>query len=80
MRTRTVETVSVVNQIKCDRCGLEVQRDEIRFGEMICIAFDAGYGSIFGDGNRVELDLCESCLRDSLGPWLRVTKPSDPPW
>ena len=39
---------------------------------MTSIGFVAGYASIFGDENRVELDLCESCLHDTLGMWLRI--------
>lgn len=44
---------------------------------MTSISFDAGYDSIFGDGNRVEADLCELCLRDTLGAWLRVRTPAE---
>jgi hypothetical protein len=45
---------------------------------MTSIGFDAGYGSIFGNGNRVELN-CEPCLRDTLGAWLRMKTPADTP-
>lgn len=79
MQLNTIETVSVVHRIRCDRCGKEAERGEVGFQEMTSIGFDAGYGSIFGDGNRVELDLCEACLRDTLGAWLRVTTPADTP-
>ena len=48
-----------------------------KMDEMMSISFDAGYGSIFGDGNRVEVDLCEACLRDTLGAWLRVRTVAD---
>lgn len=79
MQLRTIETVSVVHQIRCDRCGNEAQRGEVGFQEMTSIGFDAGYDSIFGDGNRVEVDLCGPCLRDTLGAWLRVKSPADTP-
>ncbi|MCY1169840.1 MAG: hypothetical protein V4448_06600 [Pseudomonadota bacterium] len=79
MQLKTIETVSVVHQIRCDRCDKEVERGEVGFGEMTAIGFDAGYGSIFGDGNRVEVDLCEPCLRDTLGAWLRVRTLTDMP-
>lgn len=79
MQIRTIETVSVVHQIRCDRCGKEAERSELGFVEMTSIGFDAGYDSIFGDGNRVEVDLCEPCLRDTLGAWLRVKTPADTP-
>lgn len=77
MQLKTIEAVSVVHQIRCDRCGKEVERGEVGFGEMTSIGFDAGYNSIFGDRSRVEVDLCEPCLRDTLGAWLRVKTPAD---
>lgn len=75
MQTKGIRMSSVVDQILCDRCGKEVHRDETDFEKMTSIGFDAGYGSIFGDGNRVEIDLCEPCLRATLGTWLRVRTP-----
>ena len=78
MQLKTMEAVSVVHQIRCDRCGKETERGELGFRaddrvlQFSSIGFDAGYDSIFGDGNRVEADLCETCLRDTLGAWLRV--------
>jgi hypothetical protein len=80
MRFETVESVSVVNQIKCDRCGKVTDRDNdaLDFHAMTSIGFHAGYASIFGDGNRIEIDLCEPCLKDTLGEWLRVRPPSEP--
>jgi hypothetical protein len=79
MQYTVIEPVSVVHQIRCDRCGKEAERGEIGFTQMRSLGFDTGYGSVFGDGSRVELDLCESCLRETLGAWLRVTTPADTP-
>ncbi|UUZ71229.1 hypothetical protein LP415_19165 [Polaromonas sp. P1(28)-8] len=75
MQLKGIEAVSVVEQIRCDRCDKEVHRREFGFEQMTSIGFDAGYGSIFGDGSRVEVDLCETCLRETLGTWLRVRAP-----
>jgi len=36
-----------------------------------------GYHSVFGDGMEIEIDLCQQCLKDLLGKWVR-TKPC--PW
>ena len=77
MRVKTLKTVSVVHQIRCDRCGKEADCGEVGFEQMTSIGFDAGYGSIFGDGKRVEIDLCETCVRDTLGAWLQVKTPAD---
>ena len=80
MQLKTTETIGVVHQIRCDRCAKEVERGKIGFGEMPSIGLDAGYNSVFGEGNRVEVDLCEPCLRDTLGPWLRVKTLADTPF
>ena len=80
MRLKTFETVSVVHQLRCDRCGKESERGEVGFEQMTSIGFVAGYGSIFGDGNRVEIDLCETCLHNTLEAWLRVKTPGDAPY
>jgi len=61
------------DQIVCDRCGRETVCGETEFYEMTSIGFRAGYGSIFGDGHYVAVDLCQHCLRETLGPWLRVS-------
>lgn len=36
------------------------------------IQFRAGYASDFGDGNVVTSTLCQSCLKELLGPWLTI--------
>jgi hypothetical protein len=79
MQVKTMESVSVVSQIRCDRCGKEAERGDLGFQEMTSIGFNAGYASIFGDGNRIEVDLCEPCLRDLLGAWLRVKTQAEAP-
>jgi hypothetical protein len=63
----------------CDRCRTQVERGKLGFEAIVSICHDAGYGSIFGDGNRVEIDLCEQCLKGALGAWLRVGLPTFEP-
>jgi hypothetical protein len=77
MQRTAVELATVVDTIVCDRCGEEASRHGLGFSLMTSIGFLAGYASHFGDGNRVEIDLCEPCLRDTLGTWVRVTTPAD---
>jgi hypothetical protein len=61
----------------CDRCGRVIRTsDYVEDQERISIDFTAGYGSVFGDGNRVQADLCQHCVRKVLGRWLRVTEPT----
>jgi len=40
--------------------------------ERLSIDHLGGFESVFGDGNTVRLDLCQYCVREALGPWLRI--------
>lgn len=62
----------------CDRCGKRMADDEPYNGynNRTQIRFRAGYASLFGDGNKIEGDLCDQCLHDLLGPYLRVVEPA----
>lgn len=65
---------SYLKRVCCDRCGRTSDTDGLdhEFHEFVSISHKAGYGSIFGDGNSVEADLCQHCIRDVLGNWLRI--------
>ncbi len=74
MKVKDVRPQSFVKQLRCDRCGRQAEDGESEFFEFTSIDFKAGHGSIFGDGDQVEIDLCQLCLKETLGPWLRVTE------
>lgn len=61
----------------CDRCGKHMSGDEPYQGynNRAQIRFRAGYGSVFGDGNKIEGDLCDKCLYEVLGRYLRIVEP-----
>ncbi|WP_176380135.1 hypothetical protein [Paraburkholderia youngii] len=44
--------------------------------ERVSIASRGGFHSIFGDGYTISIDLCQHCVRDTLGAWLRITSTS----
>ena len=68
---RKVErTVQEIYSIFCDKCEQEF-RDTFDVQECKTIKFSCGYGSVFEDGGRYELDLCQSCAKELLGPYLR---------
>lgn len=60
-------------QIRCDRCEREASAEDHEFHLFTSLEIDATWGSELGDGNHVEVDLCHSCIKDVLGPWLRVS-------
>lgn len=66
-----------IKQLVCDRCGREAELDgtDCEFHEFSSISYKAGYGSVFGDGNKVEIDLCQHCVKETLATWLRITDP-----
>ncbi len=77
MKIEAVRSQPYIQRLICDRCGRQAERDDLDFEihEFTSIQYRAGYGSIFGDGNRVEVDLCQRCVKDTLGAWIRVTDP-----
>lgn len=70
-------TVEAVVAIQCDKCGKKMTTDMddspdwIEFQESLSLSFTGGYGSILGDGCQFELDMCQHCVQEVLGPYLR---------
>lgn len=63
--------------ITCDVCGKTYidhveNSDILEIQEFIHIKNDCGYGSIFGDGDTVELDMCQHCFKEKLGQYIRT--------
>ncbi|MEX1666773.1 hypothetical protein [Zhongshania arctica] len=67
--------IEEVTSMTCDSCK-KIFENPIEIQEFQCILKTAGYGSIFGDGAAVHCDLCQYCLRDMLGPFLKVVRHS----
>ena len=74
MKTTKLQTHSVLNTITCDRCGLTAHADDGSTEEFLSIDKIGGYFSSFGDGATIQLDLCQSCLNETLGQWIRIGK------
>ena len=56
----------------CDRCKKRVGDDWIERQEMLRWRKFGGYGSVFGDGNLITLDLCQSCTKEVLGDFIQI--------
>lgn len=56
-----------------DRCQRRMTPDDYKLHEKLSIAYRGGYGSIFGDNCDVSIDLCQQCVKETLGAWLRIT-------
>jgi hypothetical protein len=75
MKIKDTKPQAYIKAIRCDRCSREADEGDNEFNEFTSIDTHAGYGSILGDGNRVQVDLCQHCLKETLGPWLHITDP-----
>lgn len=82
-------TQQVQTSIECDKChkiyheaeeevidGLNyitAENDMWEIDEFHHISFTGGYGSIFGDMDEVECDICQHCLKEMIGSFCRIT-------
>lgn len=73
----TQKSVAVVSGCICDRCEKKLVPSSEGWDEKWSMEHQAGYHSLFGDGNKVSLDLCQECVRDVLGSWLRIEAEND---
>ncbi|WP_151102999.1 hypothetical protein [Salmonella enterica] len=70
MQHFTPEKTLSLSAKTCDRCRRRAEKDDLEFQEFLTIDHRAGYGSVFGDGGRLRLDLCQHCVKEILGQWL----------
>lgn len=73
MKHRCCAFRTVLASLTCDRCGKTVEVDDPQAVDFLQLDEVGGYESPFGDGSRIEVDLCPSCVKEVLGPWLRIT-------
>ena len=67
-------TENVLESITCDVCGTTYDGDDLAVQEFLQINYQAGYGAELGDTNHIECDICEKCVIEKLGKYLRVTE------
>lgn len=74
----TSDSVLAISETVCDRCGAVMPAGTSEFNECLSIDKTCGEGSVFGTDKLLRLDLCQDCVDDVLGPWLRVVEPIAP--
>lgn len=61
----------ILQSITCDKCKRKFVIDDpgdiLEIEEMHHIEFRGGFGSVFGDENYIEVDICQYCLYDFIG-------------
>lgn len=72
---QVLKTVEEKTTIQCDVCkkeySIEDMNDCFEIQEFHHICFCGGYDSVFGDGNTIECDICQYCLKELIGPFCR---------
>ena len=68
----TTKTITVIAACTCNRCQRRLTPGDLDWHERLSISYQAGYSSVFGDGNEVSLDLCQQCVAEVLGAWLQI--------
>ena len=68
-----VEVFSLSAKI-CDRCGRRAELATSEFQELLSVDRVAGYGSVFGDGECLRLDVCQHCTKTLLRAWIQSGK------
>lgn len=77
MKTYTSETIRQdrLDVIKCDVCKRAEDADSIEAHSFVSISDQCGYGSVFGDGHQIDLDMCQYCAKEILSAHIRVSVP-----
>lgn len=70
-----------MTKIFCDKCKKELS-DWVEKQERQVISIRGGYGSIFGDGASVYIELCQKCMFEMLKGYelLNQKTTADPQW
>lgn len=58
----------------CDRCGLRMSPEDGEWHERVSLSWRSGFHSVFGDCSELNLDLCQNCVKATLGEWIRVSQ------
>ncbi len=69
-------TVKSLISVQCDKCKKKFKRDDdvLEIQEFHHIGFTGGYASVFGDGDIIECDLCQNCLKELIGNYYRTVE------
>ena len=60
-------------EFKCDICGLNFMEDSMEEQECCSFYTIGGYSSVFGDGSKISLDICQHCFKEKLGEYCSIS-------
>lgn len=62
-----------IEKVVCDCCGIEIDHKKVENGEYFQFYYEGGYWSEYpGDLEAIECEICESCLMELVGNFVRV--------
>lgn len=64
-----------IDGFTCDRCGYDGD-DYIDYQEMFTWTHVGGYGSIWGDGSKITVILCQKCAYELFSPFAVIKEPT----
>jgi len=72
-----VQEIAVPVYIQCDRCktiySYDTPEHQMEIQEFLRISMECGYNSIFGDESFIEADICQYCLQELIGSFVKVS-------
>lgn len=73
MRNYREIVTNETQSITCDVCKktYDVEKDWEETQEFVSVNQGCGYGSVFGDGNIMLVDICQHCFKKLLGEYVR---------
>lgn len=78
MIKRKIEEVKEqILEVQCDSCKRTID-DAIEISNFHHINFTAGFGSSFGDMNKVSADICDTCFHDLISSFANISDQSPP--
>lgn len=68
-----VKNIQIAKTCDCCKKTFDAEIDFIEFDNFSSVFVEEGYGSIFGDNNKLRTaDFCQRCAKALFGKYLRV--------
>jgi hypothetical protein len=73
MKKYKAEKVSMLipSEFTCDVCGSDLLSNFLDTQEALSWSNHCGWGSVFGDGSHITLDICQDCLKAVFGKYIQ---------
>lgn len=76
---KETQEIEVVESVTCNKCGKIIKvnnpdsksDDWIEIQEMFGYTSHCGYGSVFGDGFIYTVELCQTCWKEIIMPYVK---------